>query len=199
LLRAFLLAVFFGLACFGAIMLLKRFLPELFDGSSPVDRTESGEVSDTGRLVNIVLPGGEELQELSPDTSGSMQYQEAPGTQAGLPDRTAAAAMPDEQSGSLESDVQDIRSESLLLHGEGSGAADSMGPRPSVALDELDVLPDLDSLTDSFVASSGDIVTNDDVAGSPSPYAAGSAGSDKGDPALLAKAVQTLLRRDQKG
>jgi hypothetical protein len=107
--------------------------------------------------------------------------------------------MGDEEAATLENDVQDIRSESLLLHGDSAGASDSMGPRPSVALDELDVLPDLDSLTDSFVASSGDIVTNDDVAGSPSPYAAGSAGSDKGDPALLAKAVQTLLRRDQKG
>jgi len=199
LLRAFLLAVFFGLACFGAIMLLKRFLPELFDGSVPIDSGEAGDLPDTGRLVNIVLPGAEDLQELSPDVSGAMQYQEAPAGQIGALDRIAAAGPAEEQAGTLETEVQDIRSESLLLHSDATGASDPMGPRPSVALDELDVLPDLDSLTDSFVASSGDIVTNDDVAGSPSPYASGSAGSDKGDPALLAKAVQTLLRRDQKG
>ncbi len=198
MLRAFLLAVFFGLACFGAIMLLKRFLPELFDGSAPIERGDSGDVSDTGRLVNIVLPGGEELQELSSYAPGS-EPQDMLGSQAAAPERVSAPGMGDEEAATLEHDVQDIRSESLLLHGDSTGASDSMGPRPSVALDELDVLPDLDSLTDSFVASSGDIVTNDDVAGSPSPYAAGSAGSDKGDPALLAKAVQTLLRRDQKG
>ena len=55
----------------------------------------------------------------------------------------------------LNQEVEAIRSESLV-HADGdAGQPVERGPRPSVALDELDVLPDLDSLSDSFATSVG--------------------------------------------
>lgn len=71
-------------------------------------------------------------------------------------------------------------------------------------MDTLDVLPDLDTLSDSFGSvlpeESGEdssIKSDSQITGSFSSGGYSSGGG--GDPVVLAKAVQTLLRKDQKG
>jgi len=199
LLRALLSGVAFFALFYGAQFVLKRFLPELFDEGKPVKASPLA-----GTLVDIVLPGGEDTSHdtlklgmddaISAPTEDLMMSQASPVIVLG--------------ANELEREVADLRSDQLVASDPG-GASEmanaGLAPRPSVALDELDSLPDLDGLSDAFVdssvaASGNGVVANQIGVSDSMPTAGGPSNRDGGqDPALLAKAVQTLLRRDQKG
>ncbi len=199
LLRALLSGVAFFALMYGALFVLMRFLPEMFE-EGRVDKTNP----TTGSLVDIVIPGGEdELHGASSpgmDDVAAVQYD-------GL---SAVPAAPAVVLGvnELQREVADLRSDQLVSSDPGiapGGDGIELAPRPSVALDELDSLPDLDGLSDAFADSTvpgsgnGDVASQIGVSES-MPTAGGPSTKDGGqDPALLAKAVQTLLRRDQKG
>lgn len=205
LVRALLSGLGFGGLFFGALWLLRRFLPDLFDDSVMDSATASG---GTGSLVDIVLPGGDEERiEVSdtPDNTGQMVAARPPEGEAEVP----VSASPD--SGDLRREVASLRADTLVASDPGDHAAgDSALLRPSVGLDELDTLPDLDGLSDSFMEAQHG-AQGDAEAGAPRGYDPSSlagvsesmptAGNPKAgtDPLVLAKAVQTLLRRDQKG
>jgi len=217
LLRAMLSGLGFAGLMFGAIQLIKRFLPELLDASArPQDR---GADAAVGSLVDIVLPGGDEGR---PD-SGQDDRSAASARDAELESLPLASGYPTDSvdSGELAREVASLRTDALVSSDPGDtspdGASSSVAPRPSVSLDELDTLPDLDGFSDSFVeGQSGDPEYADSQDGgasggrssggrssrmmgvSDSMPTAGSPDSGQ-DPAVLAKAVQTLLRRDQKG
>jgi len=231
-------AVFFGLLFaalgFGVVLFLRRFLPELFEPAHDSDSLVA-EPPAGGRLVNIVLPGDAdetaegvedaddaadgatafpmaELEEVEPARADSRR--QAPLAAAVSP---ASGTKP---SGSgdfsdLAREVGSIRQADLApdpASATNGRNGSSAVPRPHVSVDDLDVLPDLDGLSDSFAAalpesasdfSDDDTDTDTDVRYSSGSFAgsrsSGGSGGDKEDPAALAKAVQTLLRRDQKG
>jgi len=199
LLRALLSGVGFAGLSYGAIRALRHFLPELFDDSArPAEHGSDGVL---GSVVDIVLPGGdEEHSEAAHQTDRADSMPSASAFQGGL-DVLAASV----DSGEIEREVADLRADALVASDPAdTSSGGSVAPRPSVGLDELDTLPDLDGFSDSFAEGSAD--------GSDAPAATASrfmgvsdsmptAGSpDPGkDPVVLAKAVQTLLRRDQKG
>ncbi len=219
LLRALLSGLGFAGLVFGAIQLIKRFLPELLDGSS---RPQDGGLdAGLGSLVDIVLPGGDELR----PESGQENRQAPSAGEAGLEALPLANADPMDSvdSGELAREVASLRNDALVSNDPGDTSPDGAGsvaPRPSVSLDELDTLPDLDGFSDSFAeGQSGDSEFADSSGGANDGESGGrssagrssrmtgvsdsmpTAGSpDAGrDPVVLAKAVQTLLRRDQKG
>jgi hypothetical protein len=206
-LRALLSGVGFAGLTFGAILLLKRFLPEIFDDSARPQDT--GADPAIGSLVDIVLPGGDEAR----PESGQGARPASSSRDADLESLPSAYA-DSVDSGELAREVASLRSDALVANDPGDTSPESAGsvaPRPSVSLDELDTLPDLEGFSDSFAEGQpGD----SDYSDSPGGGAGGSssrlmgvsdtmptAGSpDAGrDPVVLAKAVQTLLRRDQKG
>ena len=87
-----------------------------------------------------------------------------------------------------------------------AGAIPDKGRRPSAGFDDLDVLPDLEGFSDSFTASefaSGGSSSTASQGGASYAGSASSSGSRQGqeglDPAMLAQAVRTILKRDQKG
>ena len=111
-------------------------------------------------------------------------------------------------SAELQREVASLRAETLISSEQGDLAPEGGGaPRPSVALDELDTLPDLDGFSDSFSESHHEATDPGAAPGADSSRLMGvsdsmpTAGNPNAgtDPAVLAKAVQTLLRRDQKG
>jgi hypothetical protein len=175
---------------------LKRFLPELFEeGRGPAAN------QGAGSIVDIVIPGGED--ELH-DATRVVEAEVATMPYAGA--SAAPAAVPGVNE--LEREVADLRSDQLVSSYPGQVSGNDgieLAPRPSVALDELDSLPDLDGLSDAFAdsttAGSGGSSAVSQIGVSESmPTAGGPSTKDGGqDPAVLAKAVQTLLRRDQKG
>ena len=66
-------------------------------------------------------------------------------------------------SGDLEREVADLRSESFVSSDPGEAPSSSGAPRPSVSLDELDTLPDLDGFSDAFTTTQA----GDDEASAP--------------------------------
>ena len=200
--RALLSGIGFACLCYLGLWMLRRFMPELFDDSARASPVGAG--SGIGSIVDIVLPGGDE-EGHDGDSVSSVNYTNdivadvmAPGFQASL------------SSGEIEQEVANLRADVLIPNDPSDTAADSRSDmllRPSVSLDELDTLPDLDGMSDSFAGlpsassdtaggQSGDESSRFGVSESMPTAGSPNAGQD---PAALAKAVQTLLRRDQKG
>jgi len=201
LLRAFLLGVAFAALAFGIQYILRKFLPELFDGYRPAEAGDA--IPESGSMVDITVQDGDASQDaFIPRPLGGDAHGDARGDALSSPLGPAGgpeSATDEREMEELEREVEDIRSEGLLPQDAQADGSRDRPVRPSVALDELDVLPDMDGMSDSFAS---DIVQSngpggDDPAGTAS-VTAGS-GSGDADPAALAKAVQTLLRRDQKG
>jgi len=204
LLRAILSGLAFGAFVYGSIMVFQRFMPELLDGTS----VKESEASELGSVVDIVVPGGEY------EHAGSERPVAATYSEAIIPPEQGPRAVID--SGELEREVADLRTDGLVASDpmtfEQTGAdpergGSAMAPRPSVGLDELDTLPDLEGFSDSFSSGptgglDGSDGSDEGAVGpmgvSDSMPTAGSPDSGQ-DPVVLAKAVQTLLRRDQKG
>jgi hypothetical protein len=223
LLRALLSGVGFAALIYGAQWVLKRFVPELFDESMPASSGSVDARAGVGSLVDIVLPGGEDDQPSAVLDVGPVVKSEslvttragmAESTRLDLADSVVSGNPVSVDSGELAQEVAALKVDAFVSSDPGSSYADSalgVAPRPSVTLDELDSLPDLDGLSDSFTET---------VPGNSGSVVGGEAGSDRDassrmgpsssmptagnpnagtDPVVLAKAVQTLLRRDQKG
>lgn len=181
---------------FGAMQLLRRAVPDLFSASGPVPAEaipnveaegaaeaapEDADPSMLGQAVDIVLPGGTE--------DGSF-----------LAPMDAGAAEPFDAATARAEEVHLLEPDEAVSAAPFS--AEAPLPRSSGGIDDLDVLPDLESLSDSFsepispatVASGGEGGGYSDVSRSAAPAQGGDA-----DPATLAQAVRTLLKRDQKG
>ena len=207
-LRALLSGLAFAGLSYGAIMLLRRFLPELFGDAASTPY--AGQDAAVGSVVDIVLPGGEAERDFQAgDAVERAARESAPDGAAlgGQPVGPAAGARTEPGAagaGDLEREVADLRSESFVSSDPGEAPSSSGAPRPSVSLDELDTLPDLDGFSDAFTtAQAGDDEASVPDASrlmGPSDSMPTAGAPDAGrDPAVLAKAVQTLLRKDQKG
>ena len=104
-------------------------------------------------------------------------------------------------------------SEASLLEPEGFGGDENTalpsnfgaerGTGSSGGIDDLDVLPDLESYSDSFTASDfalGGPPSNNNTKGYVGHGGSAARPGQEGlDPAALAQAVRTILKRDQKG
>ncbi|MEI6874492.1 MAG: hypothetical protein WCL50_05105 [Spirochaetota bacterium] len=210
--RALLFALVFGGGTYGLLLLVRRFLPELFESSEgeplaegdPLSQTAFvGEESADGELgteVDIVLGPDEDDAYLVASGSGPDDEGSAPKTGG-----SARALARGEESEEAE-DVEMEQEGAVSLVEAGIPASSSrngaaMPARSSTEGEELDILPDLDSLTDSFIAP--DSPSSAGISSSPrntaSKSSRKSSGTDGADPADLAKAVRTLLKRDQKG
>ena len=201
-LRAVVFGVLFAALAYLVIMLFRRFLPELFYESL------EAQVSESGRMVDIVLPGEEsDIDAISAeqvdyldqgDLGRAAGVVHTPGTQSVSEGAVYSQVRNGPETGNLEQEVREISNDGLIDRVASPGPGEDKRLRPVVSLDQLDVLPDLDGLSDAFsIAPDSDGI--DEPAGF-KPDASSSAGGTNGaDPAALAKAVQTLLRRDQKG
>jgi len=191
LLRASALGIGFALAAYGAVALFRRFLPELFEDYVPPPASD-----EPGSRINIVLPEGDAYESRAAMRSAEdvELLEESALRDEGLA-ASAIATAGEAELESLREEVKAIRDEGLVPAQAAPRPSEPGGPRPSVGVDELDVLPDLDSLSDSFIAPIGDAQEDEGFAGRPSPSGPG----DAGEAAVMAKAIQTILRRDQKG
>ena len=202
-LRALIGGLVIGGLVYGGFFLARRFMPELFEEGAE----EASQDSGLGSSVNIVLPAegpgseGERVDLISPEPTVAASPSESSATLETLSSSEAKGQPP----------VDDaiFEGESLLDGPEEASPAES-ADSPALfdsslreGLDDLDVLPDLDSLSDSFADNPSPARTEDaderrGAYGSASSKASAS-GAAGSDPALLAQAVRTLLKRDQKG
>jgi len=201
LLRALAGGALFGGLVYGGFFVAARFLP-VQSGAQAAGKASATE--EESHSVDIVLPG------------------EAPG---GFPDSRRADEAEDfgqpldamARAGSGESylrpnsdDGDDSGLEEIDGPTQAEDGAGAAVPRPSTtggaAFEDLDVLPDLDGFTETFAGT--EFPTSSDTPESALPRRAdshfkggarGGTGSDYQDPASLAQAVRTILKRDKKG
>jgi len=212
LFRALIMGLFIGGLAFGAFLLIRRFLPELFlaDGGSAGaldgDDLDPGIMDEgpplRGSAVDIVLDdeGVGEGQGIDSETS--------------FPLAGRRSAEPEEEPsvlpliGGAEEELEEaeaVDAEPVAAMQTPRPPSPSFGALPgrvAEGVDDLDVLPDLETLTGSFadsVPSSVSYATGGDASGDSGPRRPTGKGADGADPAALALAVRTLLKRDQKG
>jgi hypothetical protein len=201
LVRALVFGAVAGGACYGCIALIKNMLPEVLEPQRAARETLDRAESEEAHAVDIVLPGDEAAPEY-------LRGGEEP------PQRDAASRdAASEDFSPMPGDGSAIEEESLLdgvIGKEAEGAAampsahrasDPGVPSSRQLFDELDVLPDLDGFTDSFTASefaSGGAPSSEALRSGPSS-STGAGRDGMSDPAALAQAVRTILKRDQKG
>ncbi len=203
----FFAALFFGLF-FGGRVLVSRFLPELV-GQSGEESPESEE--GLGSRIDVVV-GDEEAGIVAAAgdpgdrirARADAEAEEAEEIEAFMPNDFAA-----EKADAAESAGLDLGSEGRYT--ETQNATGAFGPPrgkraepalPPGLIDDVDVLPDLDSMSDSFVSPLMEDAT-EGSSGEPASrsYSAPRAAETGGDfdPREMAAAIQTILKRDQKG
>ena len=213
-LRALGCGIGLGAVVFGGLFLARRSLPGLFSTSS----AEAVRADDEGlgAKVDIVLPA---------EGASAEAYGPAEGAWAPAADRPAVAGATEVSAADREG-FSPSEAASLLEPEEAepvgaalpSGHSAGKERHATGSFDDLDVLPDLDGFSDAFAASefmaggvgggagggvSGGLKPESSSAARAGPattVASGSRGGQEGfDPSSLAKAVSTIMKRDQKG
>jgi hypothetical protein len=187
-LRALLSGVGFAALAAGALFLAHKFMPEIFGEDSAPEPFVAPAPEPEHRL-NIVLPG-----------DGESGVEEAPAEVENLSSSTPEPGnVGDAELRDFDREAEEIGTDTLVPQDATEVEEQPKTPaRPPAAFEDLDVLPDLDGLSDSFTAAA-----NEDIdAGSPperDPISTTGASRDGVDAATMAQAVRTLLKRDQKG
>jgi hypothetical protein len=195
LLRALIFGAVMGAAALGVARLARTFLPGLIpdrdgDGGEQAFPAGSAE-APAGSRVDIVLPGGE-------DEADSIDA-EAGAEEAELAEEARPADGDGEPRPAEEPSLMEDRGPAAPAMPSAHIGSDRDARAPE-GIDDLDVLPDLDGFTDSFAAAEFSSSGGTPAAVRAAPEDSGSSRtSDALDPASLAKAVRTILKRDQKG
>lgn len=171
--RSFVGAISFGALAVGADMLMRRYLPELYETTDSADAAAETEDHEDNN-IDITLEAE------NPHTTASELTGDAPSGERDGADSTPA----DEAA-----DAEPV--EELEAVDESSGAASE----PSTGGD----LPSFDGVENSF--DTGGAGADDTEAGAPPASGAATIDimGDQEDPEVVARAVRTLLKRDQEG
>lgn len=190
MLRAVLSGLGFAALAAGLSMLIRRFLPEVFGGTSSAESSENPSAStapearDPEHRLNIVLPG---------------EGMESPSDVESLPAAVEPSDVGAADLRDFEREAEEIGADSLVPQGgEERDEPVNATARPPSSFEDLDVLPDLDGLSDVFSsAAHGEMDTGEPPA--KDPISTTGASRDGVDAVTMAQAVRTLLKRDQKG
>src|SRR6056297_2545434 len=203
----------FGLFGAGVSLLLMRFVPELFEQQ---ESEEDGFIGATGESeekeaplqqgnnLNIVLDGDEYSYGDSPEAAAENEV-ESVGFSEDEEQFVEEVSNGDDQSALGEQPEADTASSS-----EAPPSPESRQEKPAAAsadyqefenLADVDTLPDLDEFSDSFesVAAAQDSENESNGGGGYSSTDSIDIMGDEQDPATVAKAVRTIIGRDQEG
>jgi hypothetical protein len=207
LVRALGFALLFFILVMGAHWLLSQFTPELLNPHGTGADEETADLVETtqredylGKLVDVSVDD-------EPTKETVMSFPSERESQAGEEGEEFALGL-DQQS--QEGYTEEAREDTGNKHPAAMTAA-----LPSGSVEDIDVLPDLESLSDSFISpmmedmddgKGDDSLINGNYAKSGVPISGGSKssgkaskGGDSFDPREMAAAIQTILKRDQKG
>jgi hypothetical protein len=200
-------ALFFGFAV-GSHMLLSRFLPELLGLSGT--ETKEGD-SEVGSRIDLVVGDDGGPMEAGTETIERPRKrvaaeEEAEEIEAFLPadgvDESAARAGEavglDQGGEGRYTERKDTDGVPFATGGKGAEPA-----LPPGLIDDVDVLPDLETMSDSFVSplveEAAERSASEPFQSKPSPTYHGAETGGDFDPREMASAIQTILKRDQKG
>ena len=207
LVRAVGFALLFFILVMGAHWLLSQFTPELLNPSEMGTDDETADTAENtqrndhlGKLVDLSVD-----DEATPETA--MTFPSERESQIGEEGEEFALGLDQQgQDGYTEEAREDTGSMRPVT---------TTAALPSGSVEDIDVLPDLESLSDSFISpmmddmdhgEGNDTSISGTYAKSGVPISGGSSGSgktpkggDSFDPHEMAAAIQTILKRDQKG
>jgi len=205
LLRGLVFGAVFGGLAWGVISLLRSSVPDLFEsgggregeGAFP-QAAEDFAGEELGGAVDIVLDDDEGPSTLAAATAGGMQAAQLLD-EAGIVDVETSGEF-------VEADRSDLGF-AETLRAASPVQAEALPSRSPSGIDELDILPDLDAFSGSFGAldlpsgasEEGYAPSSETKGGGSVSGASPMVGPGGSDPATLAMAVRTLLKRDQKG
>jgi hypothetical protein len=205
ILRALVLAAFFFGFAAGAQFLVARFLPELLNPASVGEEGESfDEVPRAGGRVDLSVGDDADSGGLSFGGDGTADRRDDEELEAvGGPSSDSDPSGGANSSPGLDQEVEG----GYTVAGGSVARTEALAARPPDLIGDVDVLPDLESLSDSFITpvnlDSG--ADGDSAPGTPpSRSASGSARTSSGgsadfDAKEMAMAIQTILKRDGKG
>lgn len=198
-LRALMGGLIFGGAVYGCILLLRKNLPGLFEAKGAESGAAGAQDQARGSSIDIVLPEEAVSAESFSPLEGVAGFDEP-----SPPRRRAPAGEGDEEAAELAPVDEDslLEPEKTRPVEPSREAARDRGL--SAGFEDLDVLPDLEGFSDAF--TSAEFSSSREGAGSAkgdeTSYHKNSGsrpGQEGLDPAALAQAVRTILKRDQKG
>jgi len=191
LLRAVLFALFFFVFSGIAYWLITQFIPELLENQSQ-DISE-GPIPDMGSRVNISVGEDDEIPE---NSLASQLVKDSVVKDSVEEDEFISEKALDQKAedGYTNQDNDSVRIEN----------SEESSPRPALpvgVIDDVDELPDLEGMSDAFVMPITEVGENDEplVGARPSVSAKKTGTSADFDPKEMAMAIQTILKRDQKG
>jgi hypothetical protein len=214
LLRVLLGGAVFGLFGAGVSLLLMRFVPELFEQQETEEEgftVATGEAEEKeapaqqGNNLNIVLDGDEYSYG---DIAESTAENEVESGEFGEDEEQFVEEVSERenQSGLEEQrDSDTARSSQVSAVSESKGSENPAGASADYQefenLADVDTLPDLDEFSDSFesVAAAQDSENESIGGGGYSSTDSVDIMGDEQDPATVAKAVRTIIGRDQEG
>jgi hypothetical protein len=217
-LRALLLGLLGGALAIAFRALVQRFLPELGEGLG-VSAGRAEAEADTGSTVDIVVSDEagetgepEELDGTEGSADGSLQYQEGrederqagprPKAERTRSERPKAVVLESEESGDFAEELEELKA-SPILPGKNEDSQEAYQPvKPPDVIEDVDVLPDLESFSDSFAVQdlSGEGEGTGGTESMPSGSgSSGSRGNVMTDTDTMAQAIRTALHRDKKG
>jgi len=212
-LRALLLGMLGGGLAIAFRSLVQRFLPELSEGLGGSARRAE---ADTGSNVDIVVSddagGSEEPEELGGAEGpadelfedGERRRAAAPKAERAKADRHEAVTLESEESGDFAEELEELKSSPILQEKNEESQRDYQPVKPPDVIEDVDVLPDLESFSDSFTVQdlSGEGGGEGGPEQMPAPSSSGSSGSRGNvmtDTDTIAQAIRTALHRDKKG
>jgi len=181
LLRALSFSVAFFVLSFVAYWLLARYIPELLspegDGTDSDQEGRESEATAIGARVDVSVGDDEDYT----------------GSENPSPDDA------EENTVALDQNDKDGYTEDVLVSSASAPSTGAVPALPAGYRDDVDVLPDLDGMSDSFVSPIADESTGNDHPGTPRKQRGAGGDSGSFDSHEMAAAIQTLLKRDQKG
>lgn len=179
-LRALVLAVLAAGLSLGLKLLIDRFLPEL------------GEIGREGQDPALAQAVDIKIQD---EEAAATEVASAPAARG-----ETGSPLGAEPNADFAEELEELRTAPNLAEEAGpKGSAEFQAVRPPEVIDEVDVLPDLDGFQDSFATHEAVEGQSEAPKENPSSAYSGQSSTSGGDPATIAKAVRTLLSRDQKG
>jgi hypothetical protein len=188
LLRALIFAIFFFVFSGLVYWLITQFIPELIENQGQDISDHEGAIPDVGSKVNIsvgeedVIPEDSLASQLVKDTVEEDEF------------ISEKALDQKAEDGYTEQDNGTARIES----------SEESSPSPALPLgviDDVDELPDLEGMSDAFVMPITEVgEERESPVGAHASAPAKKAGTSADfDPKEMAMAIQTILKRDQKG
>ncbi len=209
--RAILGGIVFGSLAYGAIFLIRKYLPELgktIAGEQDDVTTEGGVdivIEDenppshpyAGTMDAVPSETGEKGESGSENESGETEL-------SGSEDYDGSEEIPpaEEEEDSGTGFVEEVEELSDTVSKKASGEEEEVGELESVEEDEnttIDSLPDIDSLSDTFaVTGAGEEEGEDALTSSQTDSSIDSVdvAGERQDPRVIAKAVQTMMKKD---